>query len=108
MRTLVERSYLFLGNGDVMSMFKEFIGWDNAWDNNEGYWDPNHDRFGVSMERESGRDSRSNGLGLGPGLTETGRMEGGVRCGPSYRRLPASVRYPSAHRSFTCLLILLF
>lgn len=73
-KTLLERSKAFLGDGDLMAEFKELLSWDTKQDNPE--------------------DGPPGSIRTGPpeALAAT-VVEDGLS--PSYRRLPDSVRYHS-------------
>lgn len=75
MRRLVERSFYFLGQGELMAQFKEILGWDSAWE--------------VSTNALA---NDANGLvGLSESMQRPTKADLSLRYGPSYRKLPASV-----------------
>lgn len=75
LRTLVDRSRSFLGD-ELLAQFKNILGWDASWDENIA---PNG--LGVHV------------VGQPAGLERPSKETLSIQNGPSYRRLPASVRY---------------
>ena len=74
MRQLVEQSYSYLRDSELMMQFKEILGWDSRWEQ-EKYFPPS------SLD------------GYRRDLVVPDRNSKGIDVfGPSYRRLPVSVR----------------
>jgi paired amphipathic helix protein Sin3a len=71
-KTLIERTHVFLGDGDLLAEFKELIGWDDRQDNPEN---------GPPGSIRTGPPEALSALPADDGE------------GPSYRRLPDSVSY---------------
>ncbi|KLO14002.1 hypothetical protein SCHPADRAFT_851670 [Schizopora paradoxa] len=91
MRRLVEKSFYFLGQGELMAQFKEILGWDSAWDVST---------FALAND--------ANGLGgLSESMQRPTKADLSLRYGPSYRKLPASeVDVPCSGRDEMCKSVL--
>lgn len=83
MRTLVERSRSFLGD-ELLTQFKDILGWDASWEHTTAF---------------NGLDPQ--GANVSEGLERPSKETLNIQCGPSYRRLPASVCHilKASHRS---------
>ena len=79
MRLLVEQSRNFIREPDLMMQFREILGWDDQ-----------RERDSFRGMVGPGTGGVSNGVAKGA-KGRTVRSDMTVKCGPSYRRLPASV-----------------
>lgn len=84
MRRLVQQSYSFLGDSDLLAQLKDILGWDASWERNE-YGEMNGvDAYGALYDL----------------VDRPAKSPLNIRNGPSYRKLPYSV--------CACVCVLLF
>ncbi len=75
MRRLVEKSFSFLGHGELMAQFKEILGWGAAWDVSQ---------YALANDANSL-------AGHSESMQRPTKADLSLRYGPSYRKLPAGV-----------------